>query len=96
MQFLIRAYDGAGKLEKRMEVRPLHLEGMARLSDHIVCAGGLLDEEGKMKGSALVMDFPGREELDAYLAQEPYVLADVWERIEVEPLNVVIANPLKK
>jgi uncharacterized protein YciI len=96
MQFLIRAYDGAGKLEKRMEVRPLHLEGMARLSDHIVCAGGLLDEEGKMKGSALVMDFPGREELDAYLAQEPYVVADVWERIEVEPLNVVIANPLKK
>ncbi len=96
MQFLIRAYDGAGKLEKRMEVRPLHLEGMARLSDHIVCAGGLLDEEGKMKGSALVMDFPGREELDAYLAQEPYVLADVWERIEVEPLNVVLANPLKK
>ena len=96
MQFLIRAYDGAGKLEKRMEVRPLHLEGMARLSDHIVCAGGLLDEEGKMKGSALVMDFPGREELDAYLAQEPYVLADVWERIEVEPINVVLANPLKK
>ncbi len=96
MQFLIRAYDGAGKLEKRMEVRPLHLEGMARLSDHIVCAGGLLDEEGKMKGSALVMDFPGREELDAYLAQEPYVVADVWERIEVEPINVVIANPLKK
>ena len=96
MQFLIRAYDGAGKLEKRMEVRPLHLEGMARLSDHIVCAGGLLDEEGKMKGSALVMDFPGREELDAYLAQEPYVVTDVWERIEVEPLNVVLANPLKK
>ncbi|MBR6327182.1 MAG: hypothetical protein IKR61_10320 [Lachnospiraceae bacterium] len=96
MQFLIRAYDGAGKLEKRMEVRPLHLEGMARLSDHIVCAGGLLDEEGKMKGSALVMDFPGREELDAYLAQEPYVVADVWERIEVEPINVVLANPLKK
>ena len=28
MQFLIRAYAGEGKLDKRMEVRPRHLEGM--------------------------------------------------------------------
>ena len=45
MQFLIRAYDGPNMLEKRMEVRPRHLEGMSRLSEHIICAGGLLDEE---------------------------------------------------
>ncbi len=96
MQFLIRAYDGAGKLDKRMEVRPRHLEGMAKLSEHIVTAGGLLDNEGKMKGSALIMDFPSRKELDEYLTNEPYVLADVWEKIEVEPINVVIANTLKK
>lgn len=96
MQFLIRAYDGAGKLDKRMEVRPKHLEGMAKLSDHIISAGGLLDDEGKMKGSALIMDFQSRKELDDYLAGEPYVLAGVWEKIEVESINVVIANTLKK
>ena len=48
MQFLIRAYDGEGKLDKRMEVRPLHLEGMKKMSEHIITAGGLLDDEGKM------------------------------------------------
>ena len=53
MQFLIRAYDGEGKLDKRMEVRPRHLEGMKKLNAHIISAGGLLDDEGKMKGSAL-------------------------------------------
>ena len=57
MQFLIRAYDGEGMLEKRMEVRPRHLEGMKKLSNHIISAGGLLDDAGKMKGSALIMDF---------------------------------------
>jgi uncharacterized protein YciI len=96
MQFLVRAYDGAGKLEKRMEVRPRHLEGMQKLGDHIISAGGLLDEEGKMKGSALILDFPGRKELDEYIAGEPYVQEQVWERIEVEQINVVIANGLKK
>ena len=35
MQFVITAYDGAGMLEKRMEVRPLHLEGMERLKEHV-------------------------------------------------------------
>ena len=42
MQFLVRAYDGAGKLD--------------------------------------------------YLANEPYVLEKVWEKVEVETINVVIAN----
>ena len=95
MQFLIKAYDGSNMLEKRMEVRPRHLEGMSRLSEHIICAGGLLDEEGKMKGSALIMDFDSRSELDIYLAAEPYVLENVWQKIEVESMNVVIANGKK-
>ena len=90
MQFIVKAYDGENMLEKRMAVRPRHLEGMAKLGDHIICAGGLLDDEGKMKGSVLIMDFPSREELDNYLANEPYVKEHVWEKIEVERLNVVI------
>ncbi len=90
VQFVIRAYDGKGMLEKRMEVRPRHLEGMERIRQHVVCAGGLLDDEGKMKGSMLVMEFESRQEFDEYLANEPYVLEHVCEKIEVEPINVVI------
>ena len=92
MQFMIKAYDGEGMLERRMAVRPSHLEGMKKLLDHIVCAGGLLDEEGKPKGSVLVMEFPDRAALDAYLASEPYVVEHVWDRIEVEVMNVVILD----
>ena len=77
-----------------MEARPRHLEGMKALNNHIISAGGLLDEDGKMKGSALIMNFDSRKELDEYIANEPYVLENVWEKIEVEPINVVIANTL--
>ena len=90
MQFVIRAYDGEGMLDKRMEVRPRHFEGMERMKEHTLCAGGMLDEDGKMIGSLLVMEFQTREELDEYLANEPYVVENVWERIEVERMNVVI------
>ena len=92
MQFIITAYDGEGMLEKRMEVRPRHLEGMAKLGDHIVCAGGLLDDEGKMKGSVLVLDFEDRAALDEYMRNEPYITEGVWEKITVETMNVVIVN----
>ena len=92
MQFIVRAYDGEGMLDKRMAVRPRHLEGMEKLGGHVICAGGLLDESGRMKGSVLVMDFDGRESLDEYLDNEPYVRENVWERIEVERINVVISR----
>ena len=92
MQFVITAYDGQGMLEKRMEVRPLHLEGMERLKSHLVCAGGLLDDAGRLKGSVLVMEFQNREEVDAYLAGEIYVTEHVWETVTVERMNVVYAQ----
>ena len=90
MQFIVTALEGENMLEKRMAVRPRHLEGMARLSDHIVCAGGILDAEGRPKGSVLVMEFEDRNALDDYLAGEPYVLENVWQDISIELMNVVI------
>ena len=92
MQFMIKAYDGKDMLEKRMAVRPRHLEGMKELGRQIICAGGLLDDEGQMKGSALILEFPDRTALDEYLAKEPYVVEGVWEKIEVENMNVVLVN----
>ena len=92
MRFIITAHDGENMLEKRMAVRPRHLEGMAKLGEHIVLAGGLLDDEGQMKGSVLVLDLEDRVALDDYLKNEPYVVEHVWEKIEVETVNVVIVN----
>ena len=90
MQFVIKAYDGEGLLERRMEVRPRHLENMGKVDGKVICAGGLLDDEGKMKGSVMVMDFADKAALDKYLASEPYILEHVWEKVQVERMNVVI------
>lgn len=92
MQFIIRAYDGQNMLDRRMEVRPRHLENMGKVDGRVICAGGLLDDAGKMKGSVLIMEFVDRAGLDAYLASEPYIAEGVWEKVEVEPMSVVIVN----
>ena len=92
MQFIITAHDGANMLEKRMAVRPRHLENLGRINGRVICAGGLLDSAGKMKGSVMIMEFDSRDELDQYLNSEPYIIEHVWEKVEVEPINVVIVN----
>ena len=92
MQFVITAYDGPNMLEKRMEVRPRHLQNLSQMKGKILCAGGIPDEAGKMKGSVMVIDFASRELLDEYLKSEPYILANVWEKVTAEPMNVVILN----
>ena len=95
MQFIITTYNGEDMLGKRMTIRPRHLEGMAKLGKHIVCGGGLLGDEGKSKESVIVFDLEDRAALDEYLRNEPYVTEQVWEKIKVDSLNVVIIDGKK-
>ena len=59
-----------------------HLEYIAGTQDIIVYAGPLI-EEGRMIGSLFVFDLPGRAELDAHLAQDPYFAEGVFETVEI-------------
>ena len=92
MQYAIIAHDGKGMLEKRLVVRQRHLENIARIKGKVICAGGILDEEGKMAGSVMILDFDSKELLDEYLKFEPYIQEHVWETVEVERMNVVVVN----
>ena len=92
MQYMIRALDGKNMLEKRLAGRAQHLENLQKVKGKILCAGGLLDEEGKMKGSTLVIDFESEDALKEYLKSEPYIAEQVWEDVEVSRMNVVLLN----
>lgn len=80
MQYAIIAHDGKGMLEKRLVVRQRHLENIARIKGKVICAGGILDEEGKMAGSVMILDFDSKELLDEYLISEPYIQEHVWKQ----------------
>lgn len=91
MQFVVIAYDHTeGGLEKRLAVRDQHV----KMGDAMKAAGNylmgvaLLDEEGNMKGSVMVLDYPSRKELDAWLKVEPYKVNGVWDKIEIIPCKV--------
>ena len=94
MQFVIMGFDGPNMFEKRMSVRPRHLANIARMQEkaQVLIGGGMLDEEGKLKGSVLVLNVKDRAELDDYLANEPYYTEHVWQEVRIEPYNAVVVN----
>ena len=95
-QFLVLAYDGTdpGAAERRKAARPLHFQAIGQMVEkgELICGGALLDDAGKMIGSAVFVEFPSRKELDAWFAREPYVQQKVWQKIEVKPVRVAVAN----
>ena len=52
--------------------------------------GAILDDDGRMVGSVALVDFPSREDLDRWLATDPYVTEGVWRHIEVRPFRVAL------
>jgi uncharacterized protein YciI len=92
MQYLIIGRDGTDEqaLERRQAARPTHLEMCSKLCSEgkQLLAAALLDETGKMVGSVILADFESRQELDAWLEVEPYVVGKVWESIEVTRAQV--------
>jgi uncharacterized protein YciI len=93
-QFLLIAHDGddAEALDRRMAVRPSHLEGIAPLVEagQILVGGAILDDEGGMVGSMVLADFPVRAALVEWVSNDPYVTGDVWRRIEVVPYRAAV------
>lgn len=87
MQFLILAHDSTDPdaLKRRMEAREAHLATIARYKEagHMHIGAALLDDAGKMIGSTIIAEFATRGELDAWLAEDPYVTHKVWGDIQV-------------
>jgi uncharacterized protein len=95
-QFLLLAYDGTdeGAAARRRGVRPANFEGIKPLvaRGELRAAGAILDEAGRMIGSAVMAEFRSRAELDAWLASEPYVTEGVWQKIEIRPFRMAVLD----
>jgi len=92
VQFMVTGYDGTdpGALARRLAVREHHLELGAKLTaeGRMLHGSAIVDDDGRMIGSVLILDYPSRADLDAWLAIEPYAVCDVWRRIEIVRVRV--------
>lgn len=91
MQFVIIGLDGtdAGAVERRQKVRQAHIDlgEELRQSGNMWYGAALLHDDGSMKGSMILVDFPSEKELHEWLDKEPYVVGKVWRDVTIHKSN---------
>ena len=95
-QFLVTLYDGtdADAPSRRQAARPAHLDGLTGnvAAGKLVFGGPIFDDTQRPIGSFLLADCADRAELDALIANDPYTRANVWHRVEVKPVRLVVQD----
>jgi uncharacterized protein YciI len=96
MRFVVMAWDGddPDAKERRAAVRPVHLENIQPFVDdgHVLVGGAMLDDQGDMIGSTLVVEFESRADLDAWITADPYVTGGVWDQVEVHAFRPAVGS----
>jgi uncharacterized protein len=93
--FVVYALDKPGRDSARAEFRPQH---RARLREHdhpvaVKIGGPLLNDAGRMVGSMLVIEAETKADVEAFVAGDPYVAADVYASVAVHPFTWGLGNP---
>ena len=93
MQFVVTAmdYTDPDAMTRRMANREAHLAGVRELiaNGHLLSGGAILDDQGRMIGSTMHLDFPDRASLDRTLQNDPYVTGKVWDKIDIRLARIV-------
>ncbi len=89
MLYVLICDDGPGGLDIRKANRAAHLDYL-KDSGVVLQAGAVLDDDGAMVGSLLVLDVPDRAAAEAWAANDPYSRAGLFERVSVRRWNRLI------
>lgn len=80
MIYIFHLIDKPGSGDLRLRIRPEHKAYLAAMAERIAFAGPLLADDGQtMIGSLLAMAFDSRVAAQAWLADEPFTRAGVYE-----------------
>lgn len=97
MYYAIYCEDKEDSQEKRRSVRQAHLSRLQLLNKEgrLLIAGPLLKKDHEnpliagIKGSLIVAEFANIAAAKAWAAADPYVTADVYARVTIEPFKKV-------
>ncbi|MEO8925604.1 MAG: YciI family protein [Caulobacteraceae bacterium] len=90
--FALICVDRPDSLALRMATREAHFAHVAAHPGVIRLAGPFLDEVGAMAGSLLLIEAPDLAAARAFSAADPYVLAGLFERVEIRPWRATVGS----
>ncbi|MEE2768286.1 MAG: YciI family protein [Actinomycetota bacterium] len=88
MYFVIHALDRPDAGDLRALTRDRHLEYI--IGFDVVFGGPLLDDEGEMCGSLIVVDMPDQVAVAELVADDPYTKAGLFGQVTIRGLHPVL------
>ena len=88
MHFLIHAIDRSDAGSLREHTRPTHLDYLGGFD--VVFGGPMLDDDGAMCGSLIVVQAEDRAAAEAFAAGDPYALAGLFETVTITAMRPVL------
>lgn len=89
MTFILIAHDKPGALEIRKANREAHL-AFLKETNVGTFGGPMLDAEGNMCGSMLILDVADMAAAEAWAANDPYAKAGLFESVEIKGFKQVV------
>lgn len=89
MRVALMAHDKPGALQIRIDTRSAHLDHITS-SGVVEMAGPLLDAQGQMCGSLVILDVPDMAAAEAWAAADPYALAGLFASVTLIEWKKVI------
>ena len=98
MYYAIISEDVPNSLEKRLSVRPAHVDRLKQLTEQgrLLIAGPhpAIDTEDPgeagFSGSLIVAEFDSLEDAQAWADADPYIAAGVYQQVKVKPFKKVL------
>ncbi len=89
--FVVQCQDKPNAGALRLAHREAHLTFLRAHAPQVILAGPLQTEDrSAMIGSLLVLDLPDRNAVEAFLAQDPYTQASLFENVTILPFRKVL------
>ncbi len=94
MQFFIYTEDRDDGAPIRTANRDAHLAWLKTdEAAKVLAAGPWLDDQGKMRGSLLIVEAPDKDTLIAWTQRDPYAKARLSKAVTIKPFKWVIGAP---
>lgn len=94
MFFVITCIDHPGKEELRLATRPQHMDYIDASGAMVKAAGPFLAEDGEtMTGTLIILECRDRTAAEAWIRQDPYEKAGLFERVEIRPWRWNFGRP---
>jgi len=94
MMFVVYCLDKPNSRELRLATRADHLAYAKQHNDSIRMGGPLLTDDGEnMVGSLLILDVPDKPAVEAFVRDDPYYKAGLFEAVLIRPFKQVLPAP---